>query len=111
MCERGDRRYTFQEWAPKYLERSKDRKKRSAMSSSPAELSLAAVREEVADMRESIRVHEDLLQQHRDAVITGAPSPLSPDDVDANEAIIAGLRANLPAAEAILVELEGSGDG
>lgn len=106
MCERGDRRHDFQEWYPGYREREQKASKRSASQAATAALDLEAVREEVQAMRESIQAHEALLQEHREAVLDGKPSPLRPEDVDANEQIVAGLRANLPAAEAVLAELE-----
>lgn len=95
-CVAGDARHEYQNFYSKYLA---EQRTTSKDVSKLGQLDPARLLEEIEMTRQAIDEHEALLAEHRAAVVTGKPSPLSAADVDATHETVASLRANLPVIE------------
>ena len=98
-CAAGDARHDFQEWYPKYLQL---RKKHRANPNAPLDdADPAEAADEAARMKQAIDETEQMLADHRLAVVENRASPYSNADVDGLYALLESLKANLPAVEAM----------
>lgn len=96
-CVAGDSRHEFQAFYPLYIA---DQRKQGADPAKLGQLDPAKLLEEIEMTRTAIDEHEALLADHRLAVVSREPSPLSDADVDETYAVIESLRTNLPVLEA-----------
>ena len=96
-CVAGDARHAFQAFYGQWLSEQRDASKDL---SKIGQLDPKALLEEIEMTRTAINEHEELLAEHRSAILTGQPSPLTGDNVDATHALLDSLRANLPVVEA-----------
>ncbi len=109
-CARGDARYDFQEWYPKYAELRKKRRS----SEDPAaldEVDPAVVAAELAMTKQAITETEEMLAEHRLAVVERRTSPFSDSDVDGMHSVLESMRANLLALESAARDEGGVSDG
>lgn len=96
-CVVGDSRHAFQEFYSKWLT---EQRAASKDVSKLGQLDPARLLEEIEMTRQAIDEHEAMLAEHRVAIVSKQPSPLSDAAIDATHAIIESLRANLPIIEA-----------
>lgn len=108
-CAAGDARHEFQERYPKYLDWRKRQRARETSDVQVDALNPAVAAEELAMYKQAIRENEELLADHRAAVLANKPSPFSDSDVDQAHALLEQLRRNLPVLE-LAIESE-LGDG
>jgi hypothetical protein len=99
-CARGDARHDFQEWYPQYAELRRKHRSTDQGSATLDELDPVVVAAELAMTKQAIQETEEMLAEHRLAVVERRPSKYSDADVDGMHSVLESMRANLLALEA-----------
>jgi hypothetical protein len=99
-CARGDARHDFQEWYPKYAELRKKHRAQGQDSTALDEVDPTVVAAELAMTKQAIKETEEMLGEHRLAVVERRPSPYSDTDIDGMHSVLESMRMNLVALEA-----------
>lgn len=110
-CAAGDSRHDFQEWYPKYKDRTRKAAHTTAGAQADDVVDPAVAAAELAMIKQAIHEHEVLLAEHRTALVERKPSRFSDADVDALHATLESLRASIGFHELALAEFGEGEDG
>lgn len=106
-CAAGDARHDFQEWYSKYT--ALQRKRSTQVPVGIDDVDPAEAAAELAMTKQAIQETEDMLAEHRLAIVERRPSPFSDADVAGMHDVLASMRANIPALEHAATPPRGAG--
>lgn len=94
-CVAGDSRHEFQEWYSKYKQKQQKQKQQGGSSPVDEQIDPAQAEQELVMIKQALSETEEILLQHRMAVLAGHESPLTEEALNDTYTVCESLRNNL----------------